>query len=85
MITNSGAMIAESDLIATFEFGSVVCPIGKFDPDEYPEAVFPDVPWNHLGTEVMQQLSDSKMFTQNQLETLAFMAPETFLACIVEK
>ena len=85
MVTHHGAVIDKEDLVATFEFEWVSCPIGRFDPEDYPHSKYPGASWSELGTEVMTQLAESGMFTVKQLETIAFMDSRSFLNCIVDK
>lgn len=84
MKTQAGIVINENDLIAKFCFAGKEVRIGKFDPVTYNGVSNRDIftPWQKLGYEILWQLEDSDVFTQDEMETLAMMSPEDFLMCI---
>jgi hypothetical protein len=80
-MNNIGKIPAEN-LTAKFVFGEKECLIGKFDPSN--PAVLLAVPFEKLGQELMDQIEDSGVFTQDELEQIAMFPAETFLSLIIE-
>lgn len=74
--------VPESFFTHKFLFGNKECLVGKFDPEQ--PTVLLDVPLEHLGTELMLQIDASGVFTLNELENIAMMSGESFLANIIE-
>ena len=72
--------IPESWYTHVFRWNDKECLVGKFDPET--EVKKDDKEFSQLGTELMQQILDSKVFTQEELENIAFLPSETFLSLI---
>lgn len=90
MKTGTGINIEMKHLTADFYFQDVVVPIGKFDPSAYDgtdSTVFNILKWNDpsIQQHVFDQLDDSGLMSDDQLETLSYMDPMDFILCIVER
>lgn len=72
--------IPESWLTHVFRWNDKECLVGKFDPET--EVKMDDKEFSQLGTELMHQIVESKVFTQEELENIAFLPAETFLSLI---
>jgi hypothetical protein len=80
--TGTGQVVNLTDLTAVFTFFGKSFPIGKFDPSAYPQMKPADTSWQKLGQEIMDQLDDSKYWTEDEMQTIAMMSAEDFLLCI---
>lgn len=72
------------NLTHVFRWNDKECLVGKFDLAANP-AVLLDVPMAALGTELMEQIDASGVFTLEELENIAMLSGETFLSLITEQ
>lgn len=83
MQTERGVEIAQEDLTHNFCFQSVTCPIGRFDPQEYPRLA--DKQFHQIEEAIYAQLELSGLFGRVQLRALNAMHTLSFLACITSR
>ena len=62
-----------------FRWNDKECLVGRFDPETEKQSI---ESFDKLGTELMQQIEASKVFTTEELENIAMLPPETFLSLI---
>ncbi len=88
IFTRSGIIINPDDLTATFHFCNKSCLIGKFDPEIYPnDKQYKSLDWDNefLHQPIIQQLEDSKMFSEDELMSLYSISSEMLIQCIDQK
>lgn len=72
--------IPESWYTHVFRWNDKECLVGKFDPET--EMKLDNKEFSQLGTELMQQIEASKMFTTEELENIAMLPSDVFLELI---
>jgi len=85
MKTGTGIEIKNSDLIAKFIFGNKECPIGKFDPSDYPVLYDESTQWKNITQDIFDQLDDSEIFSNDEIEYLSQIPNSEFLNHILHK
>jgi hypothetical protein len=74
--------VPESFLTHVFSFNGKECLIGKFDP-EAPDSLI-DLPFEKMGTELLDQINRSEVFTLDEMENIAMMHSADFIRSIRE-
>ncbi len=85
MKTGTGIEIDRSHFSAIFRFDEIVCPIGDFDPSCYPAVVATERSEDITAGWIYDQLDDSGLFSEEQIELLGLIKAPEFNAFIIHE